>query len=377
MINKIINIFIYMLSHFTIRKKNRIIFGSWFGKKYDDNSRYLFEYMIEKNSNKKEYELIWIGYEKPNLQLNKNIIFAKKDSIKSIYYILTAKYAIMTQGYEDFYKYNLLGKSIKVQLWHGIPIKKIGKPQLKDNKVSRLIRQLMYSYDYFIASSSEHKKKMEECFYFIGANEENVLKIGQPRNDYIIKNNNTEYIEQLKNKYGFPKNKIIVTYMPTFRDNMSTNFSFSSLKEKDAEFFYKNNILILEKQHSTTNVEKSFIVVADNKMTTQDILLISDILITDYSSVYLDYLLRNKPILHYVYDKEYYINSDRGLLYNFDDVRGGKEVYTFDELKKRICEYINNPNIDNDRRESLRIKFLNSEIGESCAKLISKIGLEI
>lgn len=371
--DKILMIVIYYLSGLIPKKENIIIFGSWIGNRYDDNSRFLFEYMM-KSAEFKNKKLIWIGNKKPS-KLSDNAKFIKRNSFKSILYILIAKYAFMTQGYEDFNKYNLLRNSIKVQLWHGVPIKIIGDSNLKIDTWIQKLRYCMCRYDYFIASSSENKNKLISCFNFMGASEDNVILSGQPRNDYLLNNYNTEYIQELKKRNNIPENKLIVTYLPTFRDNTDKVFTFSKCDDEFSNFLNSNNIIICEKPHFRSKVceSKNSSVISINKdMSTQDILLVTDILVTDYSSVYIDYLLLNKPIIHFVYDKEEYIKNDRGLFYEFDHIVGGEQVKNVTDLKKSIIKYIVNPNKDLHKRKELRKFLLSSELGKSC-EILSNI----
>ena len=126
-------------------------------------------------------------------------------------------------------------------------------------------------------------------------------------------------------------------YAPTYRENFTTKEPFNSeeliklnklCEETDSLFLFKAHIS--EEVIKVRNLKKLLVVRKDADI--QELLLISDILITDYSSVYCDFLLLNRPILLYTYDYEEYMGG-RGLYYdNFEDVAPGPLLYTVNEL---------------------------------------------
>ena len=93
MIRILINVLMYFLSGFSIRSKNRVIFGAWDGNIYGDNSKYLFEYLLKEE----DLELIWVGRDtiKEKLPTNKNVKFVRINTVKAYYYGLTAKYVFL------------------------------------------------------------------------------------------------------------------------------------------------------------------------------------------------------------------------------------------------------------------------------------------
>src|SRR5690606_34899616 len=118
----------YLFTIFIKRNDKQVLFGNWCGDAYSDNSKYLFQYLLD---NRKDLKLIWIGKDSTKGKLPKsgNVVFINKASLKAIYYILTSKFVFVTQGLgNDLSKYlSAFHKSIKIQLWHGVPIKYIGK----------------------------------------------------------------------------------------------------------------------------------------------------------------------------------------------------------------------------------------------------------
>ena len=165
------------------------------------------------------------------------------------------------------------------------------------------------------------------------------------KNDYPIFNKEKQYfnkIKELKNK-----NKKILLYLPTFRQNNSLVF----LGETDSnklntffEFLEKNNYFLLTKVHfvekrkgrNEIEIKNNNFINIEANTDIYPILKESDILITDYSSVYFDYLVLNKDIIFYPYDLEEYEKYDQGLLLNYDKFTPGDKVYTLDGLIENL-----------------------------------------
>ena len=377
-IYEVVSIITYTLSKFFPKKKNRWIFGSWFGTAVSDNPKALFDYMQKYNPN---IEKIWITNCPTEYQkLGCKVI--KRNSLKSLKYILTAQVAVMNQGFGDFSAFNFLGGCYKVQLWHGIAWKKIVKdayPQM--TKFQLMIFQYINQYDLYIAPSLGYKKILINAF---GAKDTQVLLGGQPRNEVLFDH---EYCWDCKNlilnKIG-QENKKIIVYMPTFRDKTSELFSFcnSMVASELLNLRGKDDFVIIEKMHYAAKKdiikeEGTNIVYSLPNERAEVLLAAADILITDYSSCFFDYLIRNKPIVHFAYDYDYYKNKDRGLYYNIEDVAAGSIVYSEEKLAVAIAENLKNPDLEIKRRKIVREKYVTYENKNNCSIIIQHILKEL
>jgi CDP-glycerol glycerophosphotransferase (TagB/SpsB family) len=390
-----INVLTYFLSGLSIRNNKRILFGAWNGKIYGDNSKYLFEYLLMEE----DLELIWIGNDhiREKLPVRDNVKFAKINSFKAYYYALTSKYVFFTNGYSDLTRIYCLRGAIITQLWHGGGIKKILADSLETKRdKGTLSASRWYDYkigrytfnkcQFFITSSEEREKNILSAFRYFGINDNCIIKHGQPRNDMLVNYSENE-VSKLKDKFkknfNIPYEKKIILYLPTFRDKkQEMNFSFLNLIKSDKklkDILIKNNAIIIEKRHlnvaSSSNTNEHSNLFYDlsshaNNIDTQELLLISDILITDYSGVYLDYLLLDRPIIHFAYDYEYYKNEDRGFKYDIRDVAGGVFVEKTENLVNELNLHLYNPNRLKDVRDSMNIIMNSYENGESCEHIV-------
>jgi len=373
----------YLFSFLIPKKKNLWIFGSWFSKKYTDNSKFLFEYV---NKNHKEIEAVWITAEQCVMQelQSKNSKVVYRYSLKGLWYVLRAKSVIFVQGpNEDILNGINWYVTKNIQLWHGTPLKKINYDDnlcVKNRdflKFKLFIKKIFfpvmyYKYDFFPACSNEDKKNFASAFLL---NSEKVKITGYPRNDIFLNN------KQLSKKMLF---KII--YMPTFRGEKESTFDFftqfafnqkeieKKLKEMSAELFLKlhpvnkpNSEILVE----INNSENIFFY--DENSDIYEELHEFGILITDFSSVYFDYLLTDKPIIFASFDLDEYLTNDRELYYDYDEVTPGPKCKDWNEVIEWIEKFKNNPDLFSDERGKIKNKFHKYHDGKSCERVYQEI----
>ena len=274
---------IWILSGFFTRDKNTLIFGSWFGERYNDNPRYLFEFLVKK----KELNCIWISKNDSivnHLRKNNYKCF-KPFSLYGIYYSLKAGYAFIGSGKKDLNPYFIRGCTI-INLWHGAPLKKIGilNNKIKFQKFKNVFRKYLmpasfeYNIDFVVSTSEEFDKILADSF---NLNFNQILKVGYPRNNNLIKEYQKKPID-----IAFKK----IAYLPTFRDNHPEydlfRFDFNLLKLE--RFLKKNKSILYIGSHFASNQKSEFNTCKNIKsidsnyhFNINDFLCEIDILITD------------------------------------------------------------------------------------------------
>ena len=354
-------IIVYIMNLFTLiiylsPRKKRIIFIGKNKSFFLDNVKYLYLF------NYTEIEKVFITFDKNEfIKLNKNgINVAYFPSLKGLYLLLTSKYTVFDNiNWSTKYLgliYFLLRGSKKIQLWHGYPIKKIeynnyfdksiqlckNRITLKDKIAWSFTFMRCVKYDMLLIPSTNEKmiKIFKSAFRF-----DKYILVGYPRNEFLlyperflnwnkfIDNNLYNKIKNLKNEYK------IVLFLPTFRDDKSLFISKNDLRKLN-EFAKEKKIFFVIKPHPWDIVLDELL----KKLNLENIIEInrfediypyfslSDMLITDISSVGFDYLLTNKPILHFFPDKEKYIKSMRDVYFNLKDILSGPLVENIEEL---------------------------------------------
>ena len=369
----------YTVTKIIPKKKNRWVFGAWFGSSISDNTKALSDY-VEKHY--PEIEIIWITNEPEKLNLSHGKVL-KRNSLKSLPYIMTSKVAVMNQGYGDLNACNFIGGCFRVQLWHGVAWKKIFKdamnvPHTLLEKIDRKLFDYVNRYDLYVSPSKKQSDVMHTAF---GIDDSQILLCGQPRNVCLFSD---EFRKKAREKlFAEMKEteKKIVVYMPTFRDKKTEIFSFGN--EQFAEKLHA-----MEKQYNFALIEKSHYA-AQKKMKikcksseeiffmpnekAEVLLAAADILITDYSSCFFDFLITDRPIIHYIYDYNYYAKDDRGVYYNKDAVICGDCSETPEELFDSIVQNLENPKKNSALRKKRREEYVTYECVRNCEIVCDEI----
>lgn len=377
MFNKLINVIKTILLNRFAKKDidyNTWIFSSSYNEKFNYNSKYLFEYVLKHEPKIKPIFVINDDDHRNALQTRYGKkYFIETKSNKGIMKVLNSGVWFTSAGM-PVYGLNLNKERIIINLWHGVPLKKIALQENNFNKVNKVYFKHIFSYNYtyILTTSKNIAPLMQKSFDVPG----DKIKIwGQPRNDAIFNKNNKHKI--LNNIYGtLPTFNEAILYAPTYRGYKKTRFfPFKDYDIKKLNIFLEKNKLIVfirchqseTKTINNTHSDRVKLINSDVMEEITDIINIFDLLITDYSSIYIDYLLIERPIIFLPYDKEEYIKA-RGFNFNYDDVTPGPKPKTFIEFKNEIYRLLNNKNYYNEDRIKVN-KFFN-EITDKCSPAI-------
>lgn len=357
-LNIIVKELLRLLFCFLKKSSNFLIIGDFNGERFGDNSKYLYLYL---NKYKYKYGLqkvIWVTKNKniKNELKSKNYEVYYINSIQGIYYHIKSLYHIVDQGENDINPF-LSHKAIKINLWHGYPIKKIMKFCGEINK--KYVGG--WEEPNLLVGSKFGEKTIGRAFGSV--KEKNIYGLF-PRVHFLLNNEYPTFDaenEILKKITELKRNeKKILLYLPTFRDNGGTKFLGTNTEKEVLDFFYflqnKNYILITKshpvKEEKFINKENDVCLSINSNIDIYPILKEIDILITDYSSVYFDFLALNKEIIFNPYDLEEYKNNIRGLLFNYDEITPGFKASS----TREIMEYLNQNKRKRDIYEKERMK---------------------
>lgn len=298
-------------------RKNKIVFFHDFGNGYGDSPKYIAEEIIRRGLN---WDMVWVTNQDNN---NPNdyptqIRLALINRIKSVYELATAKVIITTGKY----RYNL--KKKKSQFFVYVPHGQIGAKYVEAQAGDALGTEYPKNSawhsnvsDLFLSSSKLFTEEVRNYYWYPDGE---IAEIGLPRND-IFFHYTKEDINDIKEHIGFPSNVKIAIYAPTFRDNgndkaysIDTQRLLDTLKKKTTDKW-----IILIRLHpchiwfsKPTFEFNEHVIDVTNYPDMQDLLLISDVLITDYSSTMFDFNLMHRPVFLFVNDVEDY-KKMRGL----------------------------------------------------------------
>lgn len=363
-------LFTACLDHFgQIRPDSHIwLFSSTDNSHYNYNSRYLFEYVKE---NLPEITPLFVIND-PELRNSLSSKYGKQyfietESIQGIRQALSAGVWFTSAGLPA-YGTGLHKKRLIINLWHGVPLKKIAllDPNLK--KAARIYFKKIFSENYTCILTTSHEliPLMARSF---AVSEDKIKVWGQPRNDGLFqKNDCREILGQLFP--DLPEYTKTVLYAPTFRDYGQVQlFPFKDFDQEQLEaFLEEKNMLLFIRTHvaeqgSAAPYLGKRIRFLGNEQAEDvtGILNIFDCLITDYSSIYIDYLLTDKPMIFLPYDRQQYLDG-RGMNFDYDDVTPGPKPETFNDFLDALS-----PKEDFWKSERTRVNRLFNEIQHPCA----------
>ena len=348
-------------------KKNKIIFWNTDFKKYGCNPKYLTEYLLQQQE---KYEIIWVFSHKNNINIPSNVKKINFYSLRYLYELHTSKIIITNSRIrKDFYFFKRKSQ-IYIQTWHSsLRLKKIekdaestlNKDYIKDAKIDSK------KCDYLISASKKSTEIFRNAFWYNGE----ILETGTPRGDFLI--NNSEAIKsKIKKSMKISEEKRILLYAPTFRNNEKKDtysFDFDKIIQtlqkkykKEWVIFYRLHPNIIKKDciiHKSVYDVSSY-----NDM--QELIISSDILVTDYSSTMFDAALIKKPCFLLVRDLEEYLKNERKFYFNitelpFEIAKSSKELeekfeqFNFKEYKEKCLKFLENIKMYEDGNANFRI----------------------
>lgn len=321
---EIIGVPLFLFSKLTPRNPKIWVFGEWHGARYADNSKYLFEYV---SKHVKEVEAIWLTGDISvfNSLRAEGARVYKRWSLKGVSYALIAKFHIVTHGAGDTNPM-CAGGAMLVNLTHGTPLKRLGK----DSRYNRM-GVFTAVFDNYIAKILPGKKKSDIIFCAdnVAANRfksaypatPKIVPAGYPRWDGLLKSDDNRLVEELID--GFDH---VFSFMPTLRFNNQVQYDPFSVEGFDDlnDFLKINNAILIIRPHPSMTFanediknQNAVFLRANVVPDVFDILKLTDVLITDYSSVMYDYQRLARPILLLVPDLHSYLNNDVGIYGDF------------------------------------------------------------
>jgi len=380
---------VYLLSHLSLRDRKTWVFGM--RQRFEGNGKYLFLSIV--NSRQADTRVAWISRNKEivkELQAQGYPAFYWR-SWQGIFYPLRAKYFIFDSSVGTI-SYWLSGRAKKINLYHGVFLKKI-EQDIEKESISGIRRIMMRIFmpwrfekpDYVLNISPLFKKIFMSAFR---VQDDQIITAGYPRNDVFFKEirgaeigADKSFLSQTEDLRK--KNPKFILYAPTFRDTERDSFINGLLElGKFDEFFREHNLVLLIKLHfvdhkaylsrwsKTAPPYKNIRFVAPGP-DFYPFLKYMDILITDYSSIYLDFLLFDRPVIFFPFDYEKYVTKDRAIYFNYDEMIAGPKAYTYDEL----INIIKSVAVDGEdkwkekRARMLKLSFTDPD-GESSARFV-------
>lgn len=272
-----------------------------------------------------------------------NFFYKDKLSFKDFKNLATSHYVFLNDNFFPIAYMNFKNDTVVTQLWHAPGAsKKFGASVDKDS--IEILEKIGKNTDYLIVSSKNIVDYYSEAFQI---SKDKIKPLGFPRADYYFENHDVKDLKsKFFDKFNICEDKKIILYAPTFRDEEKYNNVFNYLDlERFNEALGEEYILALRLHPKIKDFYKDDIAAKGKYIdcsdypSEQELLLVSDILITDYSSIMIEFAMLNKPIVFFTYDFESYMSNERGFYFDFKSTVPGPVVSDSNQLINVIENY--------------------------------------
>lgn len=365
-------------------KENTILYESFLGRNYSDSPKAIFNYLLENDKDK--WNHVWILNDKKLVEneqefKNENVKIIKRFGWQYFYYVTVSKYFILNMRQPKWlYK---KAEQIILSTWHGTPLKRLVFDMENVTSANKNYKKDFYNqsrnWDYLIAANKYSEQIFESAFMYP---KENILTYGYPRND-ILHNYTSEYKQHIKEKLNLPTSKKVILYAPTWRDDefhSAGNYKFKlqmDLNRMRKEFGEEYVIALRMHYFISDNIDltgfEDFAYDFSKYNDINDLYISSDILITDYSSVFFDFANLRKPILFFTYDIEKYQSMLRGFYIDVNNDLPGPLLRTNDELIEAIKQIDLTVEKYKEKYETFYQKYCYLEDGNATKRIVDKV----
>jgi CDP-glycerol glycerophosphotransferase len=315
--------------------RDAILFVSWNGKQCTDNPRGIADELRRRGDDR---EHIWVvtDYAAAVPDGGRAVLSGTEEYFEAL---ARCKYVISNDDMQPYFRKR--EGQIYLQTWHGTPLKKIGfdigRPQFASGTVyfDRLAGDIA-KWDLLLSQNAFSTPILRRAFRFDGE----ICEYGYPRNDVLSRGG--QLAGQVRRRLGIPDGKRVVLYAPTWRDNQfyasgRYRFDLRLDLERAWQVLGPDHVILVRGHHHFANdvqagARRDFALNVTGYRDISELFLISDVLITDYSSVMFDFAATGRPMLFFTYDLEHYRDQLRGFYFDFEAEAPGPLLASSDEV---------------------------------------------
>ncbi len=359
--------------------RQKVVLTSFHCDGFRGNTKVLFEKLI----NHTYFKPVWLSRNRQivshiNQHYGEERAFMAH-SLRGLRELATANFILFTHGTSDFPFLKLPSRAIKIQTYHGLPTKRGEYMRPKtDNRPNFILRLIFWyrfrSINYFLSSSPHVTRIFSERF---SIPKQNFLESGFPCYDELVKGKPDNTLVT-KTWTDLPEYEKIILYAPTFRKLKKTKwFPFEDYNPENIAAFLENNkYLLLLRAHPNEKLDISKFRRYSNRIidasqhaveNIYDLMLLTDLIVTDYSSIFIEGVLTDIPSLFLPYDLDTY---ERGLSFNYKELVPGAIVTSQKQFLEEIQFSLHDINRNREKLENLRNLFYSCTDGQSTERVI-------
>ena len=364
---------------------NHIVFEAYGGRQYSDSVRAIYEELIE-DEEFRSYYFVWV-FEEPEKYLflleNHHTILVRKGSRECLRYYASARYWINNVTVADYLK--PAKSQIYIETWHGTPLKRLGcditadsDPRQTKKYMHRRYRKKGKKVTCFLSPSPYYTEKITSAFHLSDKQQNAIAATGYPRNDKLF-NYTAEEVAAWKEKWNIPADKKVLLYTPTWRDSYvdeQGRFIWHNDVDLPAlmDILGKDYVLLFRSHHQIRNLANILdcpqIIDVSQAEDINELYLMSDLMITDYSSTMFDYANLKRPMVFHMFDRERYDEDIRGFYLPLEELPAPVTA-TIDELADAIRSQLQHFTYG-ESYKNFNAKFNPLEDGSSARRVIEQ-----
>lgn len=354
-----------------------ILFESGLGRQYSDSPRYIYEELVRRNDPRRK---VWV-YDKAVPVWDPDLGVVKRLSPGYFWHLGRARYWVNNQNFPHYIRRRRSG--VYLQTWHGTPLKRmlhdldevVGRDEGYVDRVTNAVAQ----WTTLLSPSPYATQAFRSAFRYDGE----VLEAGYPRNDILCAPDSSALVEQVRQRLQLPDGKRVVLYAPTFRDDSKGQRGFSFELPFDLERFAEemdDDVVLLLRMHvliadrlTVPEHLRHRVVDASRYPDIQELYLVSDVLVTDYSSVFFDYALLRRPMVFHAYDLDNYRDQLRGFYLDYTAEVPGPITTTEDELYAALGTALATDAADRPEIDAFIARFAPHDDGHAAARAVDAV----
>jgi CDP-glycerol glycerophosphotransferase len=353
-------------------KRGTVVFESNLGKQFGDSPRYVYEALTRAGNAR---HVTW-SYATDPQRFPRTGGLVRRNSWRYYYALARAEVWVDNQGFPR--QFTKRPETTYIQTWHGTPLKKMGfdEPQLgrMSPEKSREHQAMIDRWDHLVVPSEYFVDTFVRSYKYRG----NLVRAGLPRNDPLVAADEAD-LRALKDRLELPHDRRIVLYAPTFRDDLrrrgepfELELDLDLMREllvQDYFFLIRTHYLDRLKLHGRHTPIAANV---SNHDDVTELMLASDLLVTDYSSIMFDYANLRRPMIFFTYDHDEYV-SIRGTYFTLRDEAPGPVVSTNEELAEALRSADNLSERYRDRYDAFVARYCEYQTGTASEEIVSSL----
>ncbi len=297
-----------------------VVFQSWQGKQYSDNPRALSE---ELSRRRPDLRCVWVLRSRP-VDVPDGVEVVRQWS-RQYYETLARARWLVTNDLLDRRFVKRRGSTL-VQTWHGTPLKRLGFDiatlRSRDTTYLDLLARQVQGWDFLVSPNPHSTEVFRRAFRYDGT----VLETGYPRNDLLLSADREAVAGRLRSTLGIGPDRRVVLWLPTWRDHLHAPDSYQFPLALDVDAFARalgeDHVLLVRGHHHTAPNVPDLCRAGVRDVTgfpdVRELLLLADVLLTDYSSAMFDFAVTGRPLLFFAWDLEAYRDEVRGFTFDLE-----------------------------------------------------------